>query len=116
MITAWLSRFNWLYVKHDVLHLLGRSVIGTSLRFKADVSTFKSMVHCTYMIMAVQSLCTLPVNRKFISENDRQLRAPHLPAYLPRLSPAMYSGTDLDKDGSIIIIMTFPQHYMVITY
>ena len=40
---------------------------------KADVSTFKSMVHCTYstyMIMAVQSLCTLPVKRKCISETD----------------------------------------------
>ena len=34
MILAWLSRFNRLYVKHDVLHLLGRSVIGIRLRFK----------------------------------------------------------------------------------
>ena len=68
------------------------------------------------MIMAVQSLYTLPVNRKFISETDWQLRAQHLPAYLPRLSPAMNSGTDLDQNVSIIIIMNFPRHNMVITY
>ena len=42
-------------------------------KLKADVSTFKLMVHCTYstyMIMAVQSLYTLPVNLKCISETD----------------------------------------------
>ena len=86
---------------------------------KADISTFKSMVHCTYsmyMIMVVQSLCTLPVNRKFISENNWQLRGPNLPPYLPRLSPTMDSDTDLDENVSIIIIVNIPRHNMVIAY
>ena len=49
-----------------------------------------------------------PVNRKFISEN--------LPAYLPWLSPATDSDTDLDKNVSIIIIVNIPRHNMAITY
>ena len=72
--------------------------------------------YSTYMNMAVQSLCTLPVNRKFISENDWQLRAPHLPAYFPRLSPAMDSDTELDQDVSIIININMPRHNVFITY
>ena len=68
------------------------------------------------MIMAVQSLYTLPVNRKFISENNWELRGPHLPPYLPRLSSAMDSDTDLDEIVSIIIIVNIPRHNMVIAY
>ena len=66
------------------------------------------MVHCslrsaysTYMIMAVQSLCTLPVN---------------LTPYLPRISPAMNSDTDLNQNVSIIIIMNIPPQNMLMTY
>ena len=68
------------------------------------------------MIMAVKSLYTLPVNRKCISETDWQLRGPHLPPYLPRLSPVMDSDTDLDENVSIIIIVNIPRHNMVIAY
>ena len=68
------------------------------------------------MIMAVQSLYTLPVNRKCISETDWQLRGPHLPPYLPRLSSAMDSHTDLDENVSIVIIVNIPRHNMVIAY
>ena len=66
--------------------------------------------------MAVQSLCTLPVNRKFISEIDWQLRWPHFSPYLPRLSTAMDSDTDLDQNVSIKIIMYIPPHNMIMTY
>ena len=48
--------------------------------------------------------------------NDWQLRAPHLPAYLPWLSPATDSDTDFDKNVSIIIIVNIPRQNMVITY
>ena len=71
--------------------------VGTGT-LKADVFTFKWMVHfkySTYMIMAAQSLPTLPVNRKFISETDWEPRGPHLHLYLPRLSPAINSDTGL---------------------
>ena len=57
-----------------ILKYIVVNIVTIVLRIiKADVSTFKSMVHCTYstyMIMAVQSLYTLPVKRKCISETD----------------------------------------------
>ena len=79
-------------------------------------SSLHTVAYSTYMILAVQSLCTLPVKRKFISETDWQLRWPHLSPYLPRLSPAMDSDTDLSQNVSIIIIMNIPSQNMLMTY